>query len=116
MDHLTTFADYRVPQVLRHFGALAYSPELENKVDCYMELNSQEEVSIRAGTVVCVDELVRMVNDAIAAKADDDADENAAVVPRMTAVTLDWHLWQVGERMNQHGELKTHHRVNTIFY
>ena len=113
MDHLTTFADYRVPQVLRHFGALAYSSELANKVDCHMELNSQEEVAIRAGTVICVDELVRMVNDAAAAAKSEDDD---ALVPSMTAVTLDWHLWQVGERMNQHGELKPHHRVNTIFY
>ena len=106
MDQLTTFADYRVPQVLRHWGALTYSAELGNKVDCRTELNTEEEVSIRAGTIVCVDELVRIVNAKIVS---DDA-------VAMTAVTLDWHLWQVGERMNQQGELKPHHRVNTIFY
>ena len=103
MDQLTTFADYRVPQVLRHWGALTYSSELARKVDSLIELNSDEEVSIRAGTVVCVDKLVPMVN----AMSKD---------MRVTAVKLDWHLWQVGEKMNQQEKLLPHHRVNTIFY
>lgn len=107
MDQLTTFADYRVPQLLRHWDALQYSKELAAKVDSQTELCGEEEVSIRAGTVVCVDELVQRVNSGVTM-----LDQ----VPRMTAVTLDWHLWQIGERMNQQGELKPHHRVNTIFY
>lgn len=102
MDQLTTFADYRVPQVLRHWGAIQYSKQLADKVDSQMELGAEEELSIRTATVVCVDELVKIVN----------AKENKC----MTAVTMDWHLWQVGEEMNQQGELKPHHRVNTIFY
>jgi Potential Queuosine, Q, salvage protein family len=106
MDQLTTFADYRVPQVLRHWGALQYTTELAAKVDSQIELSGEEEVSIRAGTVVCVDELVQRVNSGVAL-----SDQ-----VQMTAVTLDWHLWQVGERMNQQGELQPHHRVNTIFY
>ena len=106
MDQLTTFADYRVPQVLRHWGALQYTTDLAAKVDSHTELSGEEEVSIRAGTVVCVDELVQRVNAGVGRS--DQA--------QMTAVTLDWHLWQVGERMNQQGELQPHHRVNTIFY
>jgi hypothetical protein len=102
MDQLTTFADYRVPQVLRHWGAIQYSTDLAQKVDSQTELNAEEELSIRAATVVCVDELVKIVN--------------ASEINNMTAVTIDWHLWQVGEQMNQQGELKPHHRVNTIFY
>lgn len=102
LDQLTTFADYRVPQILRHWGALSYSQSLAQKVDARQELAPDEEVSIRAATVVCVDELVR-----IAAR---DSEEP------VTAVSMDWYLWQVGESLNQKGELKPHHRVNTIFY
>jgi hypothetical protein len=105
MDHLTTFADYRVPQVLRHWGAIQYSKELSEKVDTLQELNAEEEISIRAATVVCVDELVKLIK---------NSSTNKSVC--MTAVVLDWHLWQVGERMNQMGHLKPHHRVRTIFY
>jgi hypothetical protein len=103
MGQLTTFADYRVPQVLRHWGAIQYSSDLAQKVDSQTELDAEEELSIRAATVVCVDELVKIVNSC-------ETNNN------MTAVTIDWHLWQVGEQMNQQGELKPHHRVNTIFY
>jgi hypothetical protein len=102
MDQLTTFADYRVPQVLRNAGVLEYSEALQIKVDSLEELENEEELSIRAGTVVAVDELVARVNRA----------ENN----NMTAVKLDWHLWQVGEKLNVEGKLKPHHRVNTIFY
>jgi hypothetical protein len=109
MDLLTTFADYRVPQVLRHWGALQYNPELAAKVDSQIELDPDEEVSIRAGTVVCVDELVKSVNSCLMSSSSLSKEQ-------MTAVTLDWHLWQVGEQMNQQGELKPHHRVKTIFY
>lgn len=104
MDQLTTFADYRVPQVLRHWEAIQYSDELAAKVDSLKELSAEEELSIRAATVVAVDRLVAMINN-------ERSEESA-----MTAVTLDWHLWQVGEQMNQQGQLKPHHRVRTIFY
>lgn len=103
MDKLTTFADYRVPQILRHWGALEYSTELEKKIDLLEELDVDNEVAVRAATVVCVDELVDEVN-------------SISVRTKMTAVTLDWYLWQVGEKMNGEGKLKPHHRVNTIFY
>jgi len=102
LDQLTTFADYRVPQILRHWGALSYSQPLAQKVDAREELQLEEEVSIRAATVVCVDELVRIVAR--------DSEET------VTAVSMDWYLWQVGESLNQKGDLKPHHRVNTIFY
>jgi hypothetical protein len=102
MDQLTTFADYRVPQVLRNVGVLEYSEDLQIKVDSLEELESEEELSIRAGTVVAVDELVARMN--------------SAGSKNMTAIKLDWHLWQVGEKLNVEGKLRPHHRVNTIFY
>ena len=64
MDQITTFADYRVPQILRHWNVLEYSPTLANKVDSKIEIDagSTEEISIRAGTVVAVEELVKVLN------------------------------------------------------
>jgi len=104
MDKLTTFADYRVPQILRHKGALEYAPCLASRVDQYREIqrNSNDEISIRAATVVAVEKLVGFLN-----QKTSDA---------FTDVTVDWYLWQVGERMNQEGTMKPFHRVRTQFY
>mmetsp|Transcript_51553 Transcript_51553/g.57583 ORF Transcript_51553/g.57583 Transcript_51553/m.57583 type:complete len:108 (-) Transcript_51553:342-665(-) len=33
-----------------------------------------------------------------------------------TDVTVDWYLWQVGERMHQDGLMKPFHKVRTYFY
>lgn len=110
MNELTTFADYRVPQILRHYGVLEYSPALEVLVDAGRELSkgSLEEVSIRAATVTAVEELVKFLNST-------EDDEHCRGEP-FTAVSVDWYLWQVGERMHQQGLLKPFHKVRTQFY
>ena len=61
MEELTTFADYRVPQLLRHVGILSYNRKLSEMVDSKVELTKSKEVSIRAATVVAVDQLVASV-------------------------------------------------------
>lgn len=40
------FADYRIPQILRHYGIINYEENLKNKIDNKIELlpNSIEEV------------------------------------------------------------------------
>ena len=107
MDRLTTFADYRVPQILRHKGILEYSPDLASRVDRQQEIEkgSFDEISIRASTVVAVEELVKFLNQSPKTK------DNS-----FTDVTVDWYLWQVGERMHQEGMMKPFHRVRTQFY
>lgn len=54
---LTACADYKIPQVLRHFGILAYSPDLSKRVDEQQEILSgcQEEVEIRAATIQAIE-------------------------------------------------------------
>lgn len=105
MDQLTTFADYRVPQILRHMGVLEYSDDLAQAVDQQQELerNGAKELSIRAATVVAVDRLVEALND--------NKSSN-----QYSAVTVDWYLWQQGEKLEQQGAMKPHHRVRTICY
>ena len=58
---LTTFADYRVPQVLRHEGGLEYSKELAKVVDkmTVLPAGCRMELEIRAATIVAVDEMAR---------------------------------------------------------
>ena len=108
MEQLTTFADYRVPQLLRHCNILNYHTKLANTVDAKEELpkDSVQEHSIRAATVVAVEYLVEQLN----TECGDSRSEP------WTAVTADWYLWQVGEKRNAKGELEPHHRVRTIYY
>ena len=81
MATLTTFADYRVPQLLREEGVLEYATDLALAVDGRQEIaeNSPWEWSIRASTVVAVEDLVACAN----AKSD----------RTLTDVEVDWFLW-----------------------
>lgn len=112
---LTCFADYRIPQLFRDEGVLKYDPELEKKVDEKVEIapGSQEEVEIRAGTVVAVE----MLKDALTNLKAASSAAGATDLPRdLTSVEVDWYLWQWGEEQHAKGELRPHHRVNTVWY
>ena len=58
-SHLNACPDYRLPQILRHRGVLAYSKELADLVDGEKEIpqESDYEVEIRAGIVTAIDKL-----------------------------------------------------------
>mmetsp|Transcript_25053 Transcript_25053/g.41907 ORF Transcript_25053/g.41907 Transcript_25053/m.41907 type:complete len:189 (-) Transcript_25053:1274-1840(-) len=101
MDQITMFADYRVPQILRHMGILCYSAEVSARVDTLIELpaGSLEEVEIRAATVIAVERLQQEIQ------------RNGRV---MLVLELDWLLWQEGEAMKD--DIKPHHRTLTTFY
>jgi len=101
IDKLTAFADYKLPQVLRHLGILRYAQSLARKVDqkIFLEQGSPEEVEIRANTIWAV-ELIRK--------------ELEGMGKGLRAVEIDWILWNMG----QHKEFKArpYHRTVTIFY
>jgi hypothetical protein len=117
MDQLTTFADYRVPQLLRHWKILHYSDSLAAVIDAGKELavNSPEELSIRAATVTAVELLVQELNNK-QQRDEGREDSNGSDKKPWTAVATDWYLWQVGERLQTEGKLQPHHRVRTIYY
>jgi hypothetical protein len=101
IGQLTMFADYRVPQLLRGEGILAYNARLASIIDLCRELpsGSDLEIELRATTIHAV-ELLR-----------------AALTERgytITALELDWILWNVGESRQR--DLKPHHRTLTIYY
>lgn len=100
LQELTAFADYKVPQVLREKGVLRYAPALAEKVDRLVEIpaGSEEEIEIRAATVVAVHDL------AVALRYRD--------LP-ILEVELDGMLWHLGQDM---AFRHPYHRTRTIFY
>ncbi len=101
MEELTAFADYKLPQVLRHVGALDYSPGLAERVDrmVYLNAGSEEEVEIRAHTIWAV-ELIRR--------------EMKRLGKEVSASQIDWLLWNLGQ--DDQFRAKPYHRTLTIFY
>ncbi|MDQ2714972.1 MAG: queuosine salvage family protein [Chloroflexota bacterium] len=100
LDQLTIFADYKLPQVLRHFGVLAYDPALATRVNAQelLEPGGGEEVEIRATTVWAC-ELLRQ-----ALAAQDCA---------MTAMEIDQRLWLLGQNLTG---MQPYHRAYTMYY
>ena len=101
MDSLTAFADYKLPQVLRHVGVLHYNPELSDRVDqgILIDAGCPEEVEIRANTLWAV-ELIRR--------------ELARLGQFLRAFEIDWILWNLGQE-TRFKEKPYHHTV-TAYY
>ncbi len=101
IDELTAFADYKVPQVLRHLGILRYSPELAASIDRREELlaGSPEEIEIRAHTIWAVELLKR---------------ELEKLGRSLRSFEIDWLLWNLGQR--EEFRQKPYHQTRTIFY
>ncbi len=97
---LTCFPDYKLPQVLRHFGAIEYTGDLARRVDGWAELRPGEpaEVEIRAATVVAVERL------------------RVSLEERgrpLLAIEVDWILWDLSQGLYP---VRPYHRTRTVFY
>jgi hypothetical protein len=101
LDQLTAFADYKVPQVLRHFGVLEYSPSLATRIDKQelLACGSEEEIELRAATIWACELLRREIV--------------YITGTNMTAAEVDNRLWHIGQNI---AEMKPYHRTRTIFY
>ena len=101
MDKLTAFADYKLPQILRHVGILRYEHALAEKVDqkVLLEAGSPEEVEIRANTIWAV-ELIRQELDGTG--------------EALRAFEVDWILWN--QSQDAAFKVKPYHRTLTIYY
>jgi len=101
IDRLTAFADYKLPQVLRHLKILHYDNELAQRVDRMVPLTegSPEEIEIRANTISAV-EMIR--------------EELARLGRPLKAFEVDWVLWNLGQK--EEFSSRPHHRTVTIFY
>lgn len=101
LHELTIFADYKLPQVLRHHGVLEYDAHLAALVDGYAHLTpgSPEEVEIRAATVQAVEFMRQSLTN------------GHGSIP---AFKLDWWLWTLGQ--DDAVREKPYHRTLTVFY
>jgi len=101
LDRLTAFADYKLPQVLRDLGVLAYEEGLAERVDRRepLESGSPEEVEIRANTIVAVDRI---------------RDAASTAGRRLRAFEIDGILWQMGQGARHRS--RPFHRVRSLFY
>lgn len=100
LEELTAFADYRVPQALRHLGILRLSPPLADAIDSETEIekDSVQEIELRAASIHAVDRM------RIAA-----ADAGKAV----PAWQIDWYLWGLARTAEI---AANHHRTRTVNY
>lgn len=84
IEELTIFADYEIPKVLRHFGALVYENSLASRIDSQEPIlkNSKEELEIRASTIHASMKLMDKINE-YRKKSDE----------KVNALHLDYRLW-----------------------
>jgi len=101
MDQLTAFADYKLPQVLRHLGILQYEKDLARQVDTgiLLEPGGLDEVEIRANTIWAVEEIRR---------------EMGRRGQDLRAFEIDGILWNMGQQ-DRYRE-RPYHKVRTIYY
>jgi hypothetical protein len=101
IDALTAFADYKLPQILRAWGILKYTPSLAKRVDAQiaLEAGSAEEVEIRAATLWAVE----FLREALAAHGQ-----------ALMSIQVDWILWEASQ--GRFPGMKPYHRVRTVFY
>lgn len=99
-DQLTAFADYKVPQVLRHFGILEYHPMLAERIDNQelLTAGSEEEIELRAATIWGCELLRR---------------EMARQGGVLTASEIDLRLWLLGQHST---DMRPYHQTRTIYY
>jgi len=101
LDKLTIFADYKLPQVLRHYGVVEYDSGLAQRIDNQelLQPGGEEEVELRAATIWAC-ELLRREMSRISGQV-------------ITAVEVDQLLWFLGQNS---AEMRPYHRTRTIYY
>ena len=111
LEKLTAFADYRIPQMLRHLGVLRLEPELAARIELkqLIPAGSEEEVELRACTIHAVELMTRAVDQRHGCKGA-AAGGGACVVP---AWKLDEYLWH---HSHDREVGMQHHRTLTCFY
>lgn len=100
LDQLTAYADYKLPQVLRHYNVLEYAPSLAETVD-NQELipsGSEEEIEIRANTLWACELLRRAL---------------LKYGVSMNNAAIDQRLWTLGQSSD---DMRPYHRTRTIYY
>lgn len=119
IDHITIFADYRIPQMLQSLNVLWYSPRVESKIKRKESLISGEdiEIEIRGCSIWAVELLRReMIRQHPEAK------------DKVNAILIDFFLYDTCKEKEEHHALHEpapdtakddplpHHRTRSIWY
>ena len=101
IETLTAFADYKLPQILRAWEILRYTPSLARKVDTQIELaaGSAAEIEIRAATLWAVE----FLRNALAQRG-----------RKLWSIQVDWILWEASQARFE--GTKPYHRTRTVYY
>lgn len=112
IDEVTMFADYRVPQVLVHFGCLEYSDELLTilKKDLIMTNGCAEEVEIRGASIHAVELLKEEVRKELRSNHPEISISN------VNSILLDHFLWDYRRRFAKELEHIPFHKTISIYY
>lgn len=114
------FADYRVPQILHHLGILVYPPSLRERLKDggYIPPGSEEEISLRAASIVSVermrDEILRLRGDVGRGPREE-----------ISSVLIDFYLWDLAKRVEtgkdrvegiNNVDILPAHRTRSVWY
>ncbi|CAD7091949.1 unnamed protein product [Hermetia illucens] len=112
IETITMFADYRVPQVLVHYGCMEYTQELLDtlKEDKLLENGSQEEVEIRGISIYVVEELKKKLVETIK-----ENDLNIDL-RKVNSILLDHYLWDYRRKYAAELEYIPFHKVLCVYY
>lgn len=114
IDSIAMFADYRIPQVLVHYGTMRYSDSLMSKLksDEPLKQGSREEVEIRAVSIEAVEQVCDEVRRLIA------ADPKLGLNPSkdVNAIVIDHYLWDYRREYAQELEHIPFHKTRSIYY
>lgn len=132
IQEITMFADYRVPQVLIHFGCLEYTAELlehlkkgiyvtvalisENDILFYFFLEkplvngSPEEVEIRCASIYIVEQVKKIVLQ--------NLEQNHPELPliQVNSILIDHFLWDYRRKYAKELEYIPFHQTVCIYY
>jgi len=100
IEKLTCFADYKIPQILHHFGVLEYSPALLKKIknETLLAADSSAEVEIRANTIWAIEKIKEALL------------EQSREIP---SFQIDWILWNMAQKIKMP---IPYHKTKTIYY
>lgn len=129
IQHLTMFADYRVPQILHHLRILTYPPSLMQmlKAETSFEPGSREEVSIRSASIVAVERVrqeITKIRDSEERSACHDNPRHTKV-EEVSSVLIDFYLWDLAKKLEngleqiegiETAEMLPAHRTRSIWY
>ena len=100
LNHLTIFADYKLPQILESLGVLEYSEELNFDIvnEILIPKDSLKEMEIRASSIIATEQM---------------REELVEFGRDITTNELDWILWVEAKATKFE---KPHHKTLSTFY